>query len=94
MEKKIDFNFSESDNSEKTEELKTELKETTEIGPNTLLNLPQPLIELIKSKIKDKNSSKKDDKDKEENTVFHGIIVLPNYCNSLFQPKFQNFNLL
>ena len=76
LEKKIDFNFSESDNSEKTEELKTELKETTEIGPNTLLNLPQPLIDLIKSKIKDKNSSKKDDKDKEEN-IF--ICINGNY---------------
>ena len=86
LEKKIDFNFSESDNSEKTEELKTELKETTEIGPNTLLNLPQPLIDLIKSKIKDKNSFKKDDKDKEENI----FICINNNYN--YESNIKNIN--
>ena len=84
--KKIDFNFSESDDSEKTEELKTELKETSEIGPNTLQILPQSLIDLIKSKIKDKNSFKKDDKDKEENI----FICINNNYN--YESNIKNIN--
>ena len=82
LEKKIDFNFSESDDSGKTEELKIEKKETTEIGPKTLQSLPQPLIDIIKSKIKDKKSSKKRDKAKEEN-IFICINNNYNYANNI-----------
>ena len=80
---KINFNFSDSGESIKTEEIKKEDKETSEIGPNTIQNLPQSLINLIKQRIKMHNSENlKDNKSQEEN-IFICINNNYNYGNNI-----------